>query len=173
MDVIRHVNAFGTSKYGGVLTVAGDDYVAKLPSIPHQTEHMFIGTSMPILNPANVQEVLNLGIFGWELSRYSGCWVTLKAITENMDSAISAEIDPYRIKIVIPDDFYLPPDGLHARRPDNPLQQEKRLNKFKIYAARHFAYTNNLNQIKIDSPEPRLGIITTGKTYLDVLQGPG
>ena len=87
-----------------------------------------------------------------------------------MDSGISAEIDPHRVNIVIPDDFELPEDGVHARWPDDPLEQERRLNKFKIYAARHFAYANNLNQVKIDSPEPRLGIITTGKAYLDVLQ---
>ena len=96
MDVIKHANAFGTSKYGGVLAVAGDDHACKSSTLPHQSEHMFIGASVPVLSPANVQEVLDLGVFGWELSRYSGCWVALKAITENMDSAISADIDPER-----------------------------------------------------------------------------
>jgi indolepyruvate ferredoxin oxidoreductase len=114
--------------------------------------------------------VLDLGIYGWELSRYSGCWVGLKAITENMDSAISAEIDPGRINIVIPEDFELPADGVHARWPDKPLEQELRLNKYKIYAARAFARANGLNRIVIDTPNPRFGIITTGKAYLDVLQ---
>ena len=170
MDVIRHANAFGTSKYGGVLAVAGDDHACKSSTLPHQTEHMFIGVSMPVLNPANVQEVLDLGVFGWELSRYSGCWVALKAITENMDSSISAQIDPSRVEIVIPDDFELPADGVHARWPDPPLEQERRLNKFKIYAARHFAYANRLNRVVLDSEKPRLGIITTGKAYLDVMQ---
>ena len=170
MDVIRHANAFGTSKYGGVLAVAGDDHACKSSTLPHQTEHMFIGVSMPVLNPANVQEVLDLGVFGWELSRYSGCWVALKAITENMDSSISAQIDPSRVEIVIPDDFELPADGVHARWPDPPLEQERRLNKFKIYAARHFAYANRLNRVVLDSDKPRLGIITTGKAYLDVMQ---
>ena len=131
---------------------------------------MFIGVSMPVLNPANVQEVLDLGVFGWELSRYSGCWVALKAITENMDSSISAQIDPSRVEIVIADDFELPADGVHARWPDPPLEQERRLNKFKIYAARHFAYANRLNRVVLDSDKPRLGIITTGKAYLDVMQ---
>ena len=126
MDAIRHANAFGTSKYGGVLAIAGDDHACKSSTLPHQTEHMFIGASIPILNPANVQEVLDLGIYGWELSRYSGCWVALKAITENMDSAISAEIDPHRVNIVIPDDFELPADGVHARWPDNPQGPPKR-----------------------------------------------
>jgi len=170
MDVIKHANAFGTSKFGGVLAVAGDDHACKSSTLPHQSEHMFIGASIPVLNPANVQEVLDLGILGWELSRYTGSWVALKAITENMDSAISADIDPDRIDIKIPTDFQLPEDGVHARWPDKPMDQEKRLNKFKIYAAREFARANNLNKIMVDSPEPVLGIITTGKSYLDVMQ---
>lgn len=170
MDVIRHANASGTSKYGGVLAVAGDDHASKSSTLPHQSEHMFIGASIPVLNPANVQEVLDLGIFGWELSRYCGSWVALKAVTENMDSAISAKIDPSRVHIVLPTDFELPEGGVHARWPDSALAQEKRLNKYKIYAAREFAYANNLNPIVIDSVNPRLGIMTTGKAYLDVMQ---
>lgn len=170
MDVIKHANAFGTSCYGGVLAVAGDDHACKSSTLPHQSEHMFIGASVPVLAPANVQEVLDLGIFGWELSRYSGCWVALKAITENMDSAISADIDSERINIVIPEAFELPVDGVHARWPDKPLEQERRLNKFKIYAAREFARVNQLNRVVIDSPNARFGIITSGKAYLDVLQ---
>ncbi len=170
MDVIKHANAVGTSKYGGVLAVAGDDHAAKSSTLPHQSEHMFMGASIPVLAPANVQEVLDLGIYGWELSRYCGTWVGLKAITENMDSAISAEIDPHRINIIIPDSFELPADGVHVRWPDSPLDQERRLNKFKIYAAREFARVNNLNYTVLDSANPRLGIIASGKAYLDVLQ---
>ena len=98
----QHANAFGTSPYGGVLAIAGDDHACKSSSLPHQSEHMFIGASVQVLSPSNVQEVLDLGIFGWELSRYSGCWVALKAVTENMDSAISANIDPNRIKSSYP-----------------------------------------------------------------------
>lgn len=170
MDVFKHANAFGTSRHGGVLAVAGDDHACKSSTLPHQTEHNFIAASMPVLSPANVQEVLDLGIYGWELSRYSGCWVALKAITENMDSAISAEIDPARIQITIPEGFELPAGGVHARWPDKPLEQEERLNKYKIYAAREFAYANQLNRVVLDSPKARLGIITSGKAYLDVMQ---
>ncbi len=170
MDVIKHANAAGTSKFGGVIAVAGDDHACKSSTLPHQSEHMFIGASVPVLNPCNVQEVLDLGIYGWELSRYCGCWVALKAITENMDSAVSADIDPERINITIPQDFELPEDGVHARWPDPPLAQERRLNKYKIYAAREFARVNRLNRIVINSNKPRFGIITTGKAYLDVMQ---
>ncbi len=170
VDALKHANASGTSRYGGVLVIAGDDHAAKSSTLPHQSEHVFIGTSIPVLNPAGVQEVLDLGILGWELSRYSGCWVALKAITDNMDSAISAEIDPNRIDIVIPQEFELPEGGVHLRWPDSWHDQELRLNKYKIYAAREFARVNGLNRIVIDSPRPRFGIITTGKAYLDVMQ---
>jgi indolepyruvate ferredoxin oxidoreductase len=122
--------------------VAGDDHACKSSTLPHQSEHNFIAASIPVLSPANVQEVLDLGIFGWELSRYSGCWVALKAITENMDSAISADIDPARIQITIPEGFELPAGGVHARWPDKPMEQEERLNRYKIYAAREFARVN-------------------------------
>ena len=170
MDVIKHANAFGTARLGGVLAVAGDDHACKSSTLPHQSEHMFIGASVPVLAPANVQEVLDLGIFGWELSRFSGCWVALKAITENMDSAISADIDPERVVIEIPTEFQLPAGGVSARWPDKPLEQEWRLNKYKIYAAREFARVNGLNRIVLDSPKARFGIATSGKAYLDVMQ---
>ncbi|HAW40738.1 MAG TPA: indolepyruvate ferredoxin oxidoreductase family protein, partial [Pseudomonas sp.] len=126
--------------------------------------------SIPVLNPANVQEILDYGIIGWELSRYSGCWVALKTIAENVDSSAVVEVDPLRVQTRIPEDFELPEDGVHIRWPDPPLAQEKRLNLYKIYAARAFARANNLNRVMLDSPNPRLGIITTGKSYLDVRQ---
>ena len=115
MDVFKHANAAGTSKFGGVLAVAGDDHACKSSTLPHQSEHDFIAASIPVLSPSNVQEVLDLGVYGWELSRYSGCWVALKAITENMDSAISADLDASRIQVVIPEGFELPEGGVHAR----------------------------------------------------------
>lgn len=169
-DVFKHGNSAGVSKHGGVLLLAGDDHGCKSSTIAHQSEHAFIAASIPVLNPANVQEVLDYGIIGWELSRYSGCWVALKTIAENVDSSAVVDVDPLRIQIKIPEDFQLPEDGVHIRWPDPPLAQEKRLNVYKIYAARAFALANNLNQVKLDSPNPRLGIITTGKSYLDVRQ---
>ncbi|WP_374981730.1 indolepyruvate ferredoxin oxidoreductase family protein [Pseudomonas solani] len=169
-DVFKHGNSAGVSPHGGVLLLAGDDHGCKSSSIANQSEHAFIAASIPVLNPANVQEILDYGIIGWELSRYSGCWVALKTIAENVDSSSVVDVDPLRIDVKIPTDFVLPEDGVHIRWPDPPLAQEKRLNTYKIYAARAFALANNLNQVKLDSPNPRLGIITTGKSYLDVRQ---
>ena len=170
MDVIKHANAFGTSRYGGVLAVAGDDHACKSSTVPHQSEHMFIGAAVPVLNPANVQDVLDYGLYGWALSRYSGCWVGLKAITENMDSAISADLSQDRVNIRLPTDFGMPEGGLNAQWPTTALEQERLLHKYRIYAARSFARANNLNRITLDTPNPRLGIVTTGKSHLDVLE---
>ena len=170
MDAIKHANAFGTSQYGGVLAIAGDDHACKSSTLPHQSEHMFMGASVPVLAPSNVQEVLDFGIYGWAMSRFTGCWVALKAITDNMDSAMGVEIDQARYPIRLPPPQSLSPDGMNARWPDTPLDQEKRLNRYKIYAARLFASINGLNRIVIDPPKPMLGIITSGKAYLDVME---
>jgi indolepyruvate ferredoxin oxidoreductase len=125
---------------------------------------------IPVLNPSGVQEILDFGLFGWAMSRYSGCWVALKTIAETMDSSASIEIDPERVRILLPPDFEMPPGGLNIRWPDQPLDQEYRLHKYKLYAALAFGGANRLDRIVIDSPRPRFGIVTTGKSYLDVRQ---
>jgi indolepyruvate ferredoxin oxidoreductase len=169
-DVFKHANSAGVAAHGGVLVLAGDDHGCKSSTIAHQSEHAFIASMIPVLNPSNVQEILDYGIIGWELSRYSGCWVAMKTIAENVDSSAVVEVDPLRITTQIPEDFQIPEGGLHIRWPDPPLAQEARLNTYKIYAARAFARANQLNRVVIDSPQPRLGIVTTGKSYLDVRQ---
>jgi indolepyruvate ferredoxin oxidoreductase len=169
-DVFKHANAAGTSRYGGVLVVAGDDHSCKSSTLPHQSEYAFMDAMMPVLNPSGVQEVLDLGLLGWELSRFCGCWVGFKTIAETVDSSASVSVDPQRIDIVRPEDFLLADGGLHVRWPDKPLEQEMRLHKYKLYAAVAFARANAINKVVIDCPMPRIGIITTGKSYLDVRQ---
>ena len=169
-DVFRHGNMAGTSPNGGVLVLAGDDPACKSSTVPSQSEYAFIDVQMPILNPSNIQDIIDYGQIGWAMSRFAGVWVGMKAITETMDSSSSVSIDPDRINIVIPDDFEMPEGGLHIRWPDQPLDQENRLQKHKMYAALAFARANRLNRVVIDSPNARLGIITTGKSYLDVMQ---
>jgi len=169
-DVFRHANAAGTSPKGGVLVIAGDDHAAKSSTLPHQTDHFFKSMMMPVLAPAGVQEYLDFGVHGWALSRYSGCWVAFKALADTVETSASVDIDPQRVQVKIPTDFTLPPDGLNIRWPDPPLVQEKRLLHYKLYAALAYCRANGLNRIVIDSPQPRLGIITSGKAYLDVRQ---
>ena len=134
-DVFKHGNSAGVSPHGGVLLLAGDDHGCKSSTIAHQSEHAFIAASIPVLNPANVQEILDYGIIGWELSRYSGCWVALKTIAENVDSSAVVDVDPLRVQITLPTDFQLPEDGVHIRWPDPPLDQEARMMDHKWYAA--------------------------------------
>jgi indolepyruvate ferredoxin oxidoreductase len=169
-DALKHGNAAGTSRYGGVLLLAGDDHTCKSSTLPHQSEYAFMDASIPVLNPSGVQEILDFGLYGWAMSRYSGCWIALKTIAETMDSSASIAVDPSRVEIVLPQDFETPPGGLNIRWPDQPLDQEYRLHKYKLYAALAFAGANRLDRIVIDSPRPRFGIVTTGKSYLDVRQ---
>ncbi|TMW80068.1 indolepyruvate ferredoxin oxidoreductase family protein, partial [Thauera sp. UPWRP] len=169
-DVFRHANAAGSARFGGVLVVAGDDHAAKSSTLPHQTDHFFKSMMMPVLAPAGVQEYIDFGVHGYALSRYSGCWVAFKALADTVETSASVAIDPHRVQVSMPTDFALPPGGLNLRWPDPPLVQEKRLLHYKLYAALAYARANGLNSIIIDSPHPRLGIITSGKSYLDVRQ---
>ncbi len=169
-DVFRHANAAGTAQFGGVLVIAGDDHAAKSSTLPHQTEHVFKAVLMPVLYPANVQEYIDYGLHGWAMSRYSGCWVAFKALADTVETSASVLIDPAAFNIVLPTDFELPTDGLNIRWPDPPLQQEARLLNHKLYAALAYCRANKLNRVIIDSPNPRLGILTAGKSYLDVRQ---
>jgi indolepyruvate ferredoxin oxidoreductase len=169
-DVFKHANAAGTSAHGGVLLCMGDDHTAKSSTLPHQSEFALMDAGIPILNPASIQEILDYGLYGWAMSRYSGCWVGLKTISETMDSSSSVSADNKRVQIIKPHDFNLPKDGVHIRINDTPLEQEARLHQYKLFAAIAFAQANGLNRMVIDTPNPRLGIITTGKSYLDVRQ---
>ncbi|MCG8694124.1 MAG: indolepyruvate ferredoxin oxidoreductase family protein [Minwuiales bacterium] len=168
-DVFRHGNAAGTSPYGGVLAIAGDDHGAVSSTLPHQTEHNFASWMMPVLHPATVQEYLDFGLLGFAMSRYSGCWVGFTAVSETVESSASVYVDPHRLEFYRPD-FVLPQDGLNIRWSDNPMEQEYRLQHYKLYAALAFARANDIDRTVIDTPKPRLGIITTGKSYLDVRQ---
>src|SRR5215216_5568215 len=169
-DVFKHANFAGTSKHGGVLVLAGDDHAAKSSTLPHQSDHQFSAAMIPVLYPSSVQEIIDLGLHGFAMSRYSGCWVGFKCVSDTVESSASVSIDPDRVKIIVPDDFPLPPDGVSIRWPDAFLATEARMQDYKIYAALHYARVNQLNRVVIDSPRPRLGIITSGKSYLDVRQ---
>jgi indolepyruvate ferredoxin oxidoreductase len=169
-DVFKHANAAGTAKHGGVLLVAGDDHACKSSTLPHQSEHAFDAAMIPVLYPTGVQEIIELGLHGFAMSRYSGCYVAFKTISETIDSSASIVIDPMFPAIVLPEDSPVPPGGMNIRWPDAPLDQELRLQQYKIYAALAYCRANGLNRITIDSPTPRLGIIASGKSYLDVRQ---
>jgi indolepyruvate ferredoxin oxidoreductase len=169
-DVFKHANAAGTARHGGVLALAADDHACRSSTLPHGSEHEFVSALMPVLNPAGVQDILDMGLVGWAMSRFTGRWVGFKTIAETVESSASVDANPLALDIVIPTDFEMPEGGLNIRWPDPPLNQEMRLHQYAVKAAQAFARANRLDRIVIDSPQARLGIITTGKSYLDVLQ---
>lgn len=169
-DVLKHANSAGTSPHGGVLMLAGDDHAAKSSSVAHQSEHLLIACGIPVLYPSNVQEYLDYGLHAWAMSRYCGLWVSMKCVTDVVESSASVTLEPDHLDIVIPEDFDLPPGGLNIRWPDPPLDQEARMHNHKWYAALAYIRANKLNRVVIDSPQARFGIMAAGKAYLDVRQ---
>jgi indolepyruvate ferredoxin oxidoreductase len=174
-DVFKHMNHAGTSKHGGILLVAGDDHGAYSSTLPHQSDHIFSACMIPVLYPCNVQEYIDLGIHGWAMSRFSGCAVAFKALADTVESSASIDADPFRVEVKIPQDFQMPEGGLNARLSSIPLGQQARnqealMQDYKIYAALAYARENKLNHTTIDSKDAKLGIIASGKSYLDVLE---
>jgi indolepyruvate ferredoxin oxidoreductase len=169
-DAFRHANLAGTAQLGGVLVLMGDDHTCESSSTCHQSEFAMVDAMIPVLSPSGVQEILDFGLIGWALSRYSGCWVGIKCVKDTVEATATIDVDINRVKIQIPQDFALPPDGLNIRQPDTPHAQEARLHRYKLNAVRAFARDNALDRVVIDAPGATLGVITHGKSYLDVLQ---
>jgi len=167
-DALKHGNFNGSAKHGGVLCVVGDDHAAKSATMPNQGDFAFMSFLMPILYPSNVQEVIDFGLYGWAMSRFSGCWLGFKVLPQLMDASASVSIDPSRIAINIPE-FDFPPDGVNIRWPDDRFTPEARLLDFKLPAAQAFARANKVNRVALGQGQ-RFGIVTAGKSFLDVLQ---
>jgi indolepyruvate ferredoxin oxidoreductase len=169
-DVFKHANYAGTSRHGGIVALGGDDHMAKSSTLAHQSEPAFIAAGMPIIHPASVQEYLDWGLHAFALSRYSGLWVAFKVLSETVDSSASVYVDPHRVEIHTPTDFVMPPDGVHIRWPDDWLGQEKRVVTLKHPAALAYWRANRLDKVMLGRPDARFGIVTVGKSYLDVRQ---
>jgi indolepyruvate ferredoxin oxidoreductase len=170
-DVFRHANFAGSSKHGGVLALMGDDHTAESSTTAHQTEFNFVDVQIPILNPAGVQEILDYGLYGWAMSRYCGSWAALKCVHETVESTAVIDGSVDRVKIVYPTDFAMPEGGLNIRLGDTILGMEARLHDYKRDAMLAFVRANKLNRwITSGGRTPKFGIVTTGKSYLDVRQ---
>ncbi len=167
-DALKHGNAYGSSPTGGVLVVVGDDHGCVSSSMPHQSDVALMSWFMPVLNPASVSEYQAFGEYGYALSRFSGMWVGMKAISETVESAASVELQPDR-KFTEPV-FEMPAGGLHYRWPDLPGPQiEERLEAKKeaVYA---FAQANPIDRHIYPSSAAVFGIVTTGKGHLDLME---
>jgi indolepyruvate ferredoxin oxidoreductase len=168
-DAFRHANFAGTWAKGGVLAVAGDDHACKSSTLPSQSEYVFQDLEMPVLAPADVQEVLDYGLLGYALSRFSGLWVGLIALADTMDSGATIEVGPRRGAFVLPE-IALPPGGLGIRLKDQPMDKERRLRLHRIPAALAFARANGIDRTVLASPRARLGIAAHGQAWADVLE---
>jgi indolepyruvate ferredoxin oxidoreductase len=169
-DVLKHGNAAGSSRNGGVLAFAGDDHTCKSSSIPHQSDHAFMSALMPCLYPSSIHEFLEIGLLGIAMSRFSGCWVGMKFISETVETTAVVDLAGEQREFILPDDFEMPPGGLNLRWPDPPLVQDERLQEHKGYAALAFARANRVDEITFDSPSARFGIVGSGKAFEDVRQ---
>jgi len=169
-DVFKHANMAGTAKHGGVIAIAGDDHVSKSSTAAHQSDHIFKACGLPVFFPSNVQDILDMGLHAFAMSRFSGVWAGMKTIQEVVESSASVSVDPDRVKIVLPEDFMMPPGGVHIRWPDPPLEQEARLMDYKWYAALAYVRANKLNHNVIATANDRFGIIASGKAFNDTRQ---
>lgn len=172
-DAFRHANHAGTSKHGGVLALMGDDHTCESSTSAHQSEFAFVDAMMPVFNPAGVQEILDYGTLGFALSRYAGVWVGLKCVKDNIESTATVDGRADRITVKLPADseYLMPEGGLNIRRHDTALAKEARLHDHKRPAILAFSRANALDRIELSGgANPRIGIITTGKSYLDTRQ---
>ncbi len=173
-DVFKHANYAGVGRNGGVLALAGDDPISKSSTLPSHSEVALYDALMPTIFPGNVQEILDLGLHGFMLSRVSGLWVGVKIVTNVADEAATAEVDPERVSPVIPT---VELDGKPFQHqinvnliPPYGLDMERTLHGARLELARRYAWENTLNPIVVPTPQAWLGILTTGKTYYDVRQ---
>ncbi|MDP9044402.1 MAG: indolepyruvate ferredoxin oxidoreductase family protein, partial [Pseudomonadota bacterium] len=169
-DVFKHANMAGTSRHGGVIALAGDDHIAKSSTAAHQSDHIFKACGLPVFFPSSVQDILDMGLHAFAMSRFAGVWSGMKTIQEIVESTASVSVDPDRVRIVLPQDFAMPIGGLHIRWPDAPLEQEARLMDYKWYAALAYVRANKLNHNVIAGPNDRFGLIASGKAYNDTRQ---
>lgn len=178
-DALKHGNAYGSSPHGGVLVVAGDDHGCVSSSMPHQSDQVFQSWHMPIVAPADVSELVGFGLYGYALSRYSGAWVGMTALSEVVESSATVDLDAITALAAhwkTPDEVQAltghqpPPDGLHYRWPDLPsLRIESRLHD-KLNAVAAFARVNRIDRTVIDNPQASIGIVTAGKAHHDLME---
>ena len=169
-DVFKHANAAGTSRHGGVVCLAGDDHSCKSSTLPHQSDHAFMSAMMPLLYPSSIHEFLDLGLLAIAMSRYSGCWVGLKFISDTVETSAAIDLACESREFACPGDFQMPEGGLNLRWPDPPLIQDHRLQNLKVDAAIAFARANSVDQPSPGPPRARFGVVASGKAYEDVLQ---
>ena len=172
-DALRHANFTGASPKGGAIALAGDDHGAKSSTAVNFSDTSFIAVGMPVIYPSNTQELIDYGLHGIAMSRFSGCWVGMKIVTDVAEGGGTVYVGPEHPAIVIPERGSSPLGGFGARTIDAPVAQEERLYNHKLPAALAYARANGLNRIIGDVPEARIGVVAAGKAWQDLLQALG
>ena len=166
-DVFKHANYAGSARHGGVLLIAGDDHACKSSTIAHQSELAFVAAGCPVLVPGDVRDLLELGLHGWAMSRWSGRTIGFKTVADVMDSSASVAFDVAAFVVRDPEG---PHPGANIRLPDTPLEQEARVFALGLPAAQAYARANRLDRIVVDPPGAKFGIVAVGKSYHDTRQ---
>jgi indolepyruvate ferredoxin oxidoreductase len=169
-DPFRHANLAGTSPAGGVLALAGDDHGAKSSTVANYSDLNFVAATIPLLYPSNAQELLDFGLHGIAMSRFSGCWTGMKVVTDVVEGGGSVYVAPDSPAIVVPQSLAEPAGGVHTRPFDMAVPQEERLHVHKIHRVLAYARANGLNRIGGASGEARLGVVAAGKAWQDLQQ---
>ena len=167
-DALRHGNLAGSAARGGVLVLMGDDHTCESSTTAHQSEYALVDAMIPILNPAGLQELAEYGLIGWEMSRRSGCWIGLKCVKDTVDVTGVVEIPEALMARLAALPAKEGPD-LNIRLGDTPLVQEERLHTQKHPAAQAFAIEIGIDRIVAKSSRARVGVISAGKSWLDML----
>ena len=167
-DALRHANMAGTSKHGGVLLAMGDDHTGESSTVLHQSEWSLLDCYLPIVSPAGVQEILDYGIYGYALSRFSGLWVGLKTMKDTIEVTSVVDARPDRMQMVTPE-FDMPADGLNIRLDDDRFRQEDRIIDYKRFAAEAFSHANKMDKRVWGKPGAKIGFVAAGKNWLDLV----
>ena len=170
-DVLKHASYQGTAQYGGAIALCGDDHGARSSTLAHQSDIALIHFGMPIFNPSTVEELLTFGLSAWEASRYSGAWIGMKALTDTVEGGASVPADMDRLAFATPTDFERPPGlNIHARQ-GSALEVEARHYEQRHVALQAWVRANRMDRLAWGGARRhRLGIVTTGKAYLDVVE---
>ncbi len=167
-DAFKHANMAGSSQHGGVLVAMGDDHTGESSTVLHQSEWALIDAYMPVVSPAGVQEILDYGLYGWALSRFSGLWVGLKTMKDTIEATSVVNGDPHRLSFVMPA-FDMPEGGLNIRLVDTPTAQETRMIDHKRFAAEEFSHANKMDKRMWGKPGAKIGFVAAGKNWLDLI----
>jgi len=170
-DPLKHGNMTGTHRNGGVLAIYGDDHPGKSSSIAHQSEQALAAHSIPSLYPADVKDIIDYGLLGWAMSRYTGLWVGLKTVNETVEQTATIDLDLENVQVALPEEGTFPEEGVHFSPGQfAPQLDEMLVTRYKLPLVHAFVRANNIDKVVMDTDRRRLGIVSAGKAYQDVQQ---